>query len=74
MMSMRGERKAVRWLVLIAGGVLVCVLAGLLMGWQLAPAMVLIYFVVGWAADRGQKHKREVDAYRQEWLNRRKLQ
>jgi hypothetical protein len=72
MTSMRGKRKAVRWLVLIAGGVLVSVLAGWLISWQLAPMVALMYFCGGWAADRGQKHKREVDAYREEWLNRRK--
>lgn len=74
MMSARGQRKMLRWLVNVAGGVLVGVLAGLFIGWQIAPGMVLIYFVVGWAAERGQRKKTEIDAYREEWLNKRKPQ
>jgi hypothetical protein len=74
MMGVRGHPKAVRWLITIAGGVLVGVLAGMIMGWQVAPGMVLIYFLAGWAAERGQREKREIDAYREVWLNRRKSQ
>jgi hypothetical protein len=43
-----------------------------LINWQLAPMTTLMYFCVGWAAERGQKHRRETDAYREEWLNKRK--
>jgi hypothetical protein len=46
----------------------------MIMGWQVAPGMVLIYFLAGWAAERGQREKREIDAYREVWLNRRKSQ
>jgi hypothetical protein len=67
-------RKVVQWLFTIAGGALVGVVAGSLMGWQFALPMVLIYFAIGWGARQGQKHKKEVDAYREEWLNRRKSQ
>lgn len=72
MMSVQGKRSAGRWGLLVAGGILVGVLAGLLLGWQLAPGMVVIYFAVNWAADAGQKQRRELDAYREQWLNKRK--
>ena len=65
-------RKALTWLLVIAGGVLVFVMTGLLAGWQLATGIVSIYFAVGWAAELGQKKGREAEAYREEWLNKRK--
>jgi hypothetical protein len=67
-------RKIPQWLLTIAGGALVGVVAGSLMGWQFAPPMVLIYFAIGWGARQGQRDKKEVDAYREEWLDRRKSQ
>lgn len=65
-------RSKLRLVLWIASGILVGVVAGLTMGWQLAPAFVLIYFAVGWAANQGQKHKRETDIYREQWLNKRR--
>ncbi|MCZ2404811.1 hypothetical protein IV498_16925 [Paenarthrobacter sp. Z7-10] len=51
---------------------LIGVVAGLLINWQVAPGMVAIYFVIGWAADCGRTQKSEVDVYREDWLNNRK--
>lgn len=65
-------RSRLRLVLWTAGGILVGVVAGLTMGWQLSPAFVLIYFAVGWAANQGQKHKRETDIYREQWLNKRR--
>ncbi|MBT2568102.1 hypothetical protein J7I84_16675 [Arthrobacter sp. ISL-85] len=59
-------------LVIVAVGVLLGLLTGVLINWQLAPAMVLMYFVIGWAAQRGQKQKKDTDAYREQWLGKRK--
>ena len=56
----------------ITVGLLIGVVAGLVLGWQMAPAFMLIYFGVGWAANQGQKRKRETDAYREQWLNKRR--
>jgi hypothetical protein len=56
----------------VAVGVLIGVVAGLVLGWQIAPAFVFIYFAIGWAAKQGQKQKRETDIYRTQWLNRRR--
>jgi membrane protein implicated in regulation of membrane protease activity len=65
-------RTVTRWLIKVAAGVLLGLLAGVLINWQFALGMVLIYFVVAWAAERGQKQKRETDAYREQWLGKRK--
>lgn len=65
-------RTVTRWLIKVAAGVLLGLLAGVLINWQFALGMVLIYFVVAWAAKRGQKQKRETDAYREQWLGKRK--
>ena len=65
-------RTLLRRLLWITVGILFGVVAGLLMGWQFAPAFVLIYFGVGWAAKQGQKQKRELDVYREQWLNKRR--
>jgi hypothetical protein len=59
-------------LVLIAVGILLTVGTGLLGSWQLAPFVFLLFFVGGWATDRAQRKKRDTDAYREEWLNKRK--
>lgn len=65
-------QKALKWLLVITGAILVFVMTGLLAGWQLATGMVFIYFAVGWGAGFGQKKGREAEAYREEWLNKRK--
>jgi hypothetical protein len=72
MASDKRPRKALRRLLVITGAVLVFVMTGLLAGWQLATGLVFIYFAVGWAAKSGQKEGREIEAYREEWLNKRK--
>lgn len=66
--------KAVRWSVLIAVGFLLTLATGLLVNWQLAPFVFLLYFVGGWAVDKAQKKKKkkDTDAYREDWLNKRK--
>lgn len=38
---------------------------------QFAPYVFLLYFVGGWAMDRGQRKKKDADAYRDDWLNKR---
>ena len=72
MFNSGGGRRVARWVLITAIGVLLGVLTGLLINWQLAPMTTLMYFCVGWAAERSQKHRRETDAYREEWLNKRK--
>lgn len=62
---------AVRWLVLIAVGLLMTVATGLLVSWQLAPFVFLLYFVGGWATGRALKKKRDTDANSEGWLNKR---
>ena len=64
--------KAVRWSVLIVVGILLTVGVGLLTNWQLAPFVFLLYFVGGWAVDRTQGKKRDTDAYRANWLHKRR--
>lgn len=66
------KQKAARWILDIVVAVLLSVAGGLLIGWQMAPFFFLLYFAAGFAMERGQRQKREVDAYREEWLNRRK--
>lgn len=66
------KRTVSRWILDIAVAALLGIAVGLLWGWQMAPFFVLLYFALGWAMERGQLHKKEVDAYREEWLNRRK--
>ena len=66
------KRTAVRWALEIAIAVLLSIGVGLILGWQLAPFFFLLYFATGFAAERGQRQKEEVDAYREEWLNKRK--
>ena len=61
-----------RLLLRIAVGILIGVVAGLLGGWQIGLVFVLIYFVIGWAARNGQRQKSEIDAYREQWLNKRR--
>ena len=65
-------RSVPRRILWIAVGILIGVVAGLVMGWQLAPAFVLLYFVLGWAANQGRKQKRETDIYREQWLSKRR--
>jgi hypothetical protein len=72
MASDERPRKALKWLLVITGAVLVFVVTGLLAGWQLATGIVFICFAVGWAAEFGQKKGREAEAYREEWLHKRK--
>ncbi|MBT2535131.1 hypothetical protein [Arthrobacter sp. ISL-69] len=64
--------KAVKWSVLIAVGILLTVGVGLLINWQLAPFVFLLYFVGGWAADRAQRKKKDTDADRADWPNKRR--
>lgn len=52
---------AVRWSVLIAVGLLITVATGLLVSWQLAPFVLLLYFVGGWATDRALKKRGRTD-------------
>lgn len=70
------SRKVLKRLLWITVGILFGVVGGTLLGWQFAPAFVLIFFGVGWAtnwaANQGQKQKRETDAYREQWLNKRR--
>ncbi|MEZ2389308.1 hypothetical protein AB6813_07125 [bacterium RCC_150] len=66
-------RSVPRRILWITVGILIGVVAGLVLGWQIAPAFVLIYFCVGWAAKQGQKQKREIDIYREQWLNKRRM-
>jgi hypothetical protein len=56
----------------IVVGILVGVLAGLLGGWQIGLTFALIYFLLGWAARKGQRQKLGQDAYREQWLNKRR--
>jgi hypothetical protein len=72
MMSRIPERTVSRWILKIAVAILLGIAIGLLWGWQMAPFFVVLYFALGWAMERGQQQKKEVDAYREEWLNRRK--
>lgn len=53
---------SVRWLVLITVGLLLTVCTGLLVSWQLAPFVFLLYFLGGWATDRAVRKKRDTDA------------
>lgn len=62
--------QTVRWLVLIAVGLLLTVGTGLLVSWQLAPFMFVLYFVGGWAIDRAQSKKWDTDAHRQDRLSK----
>jgi hypothetical protein len=66
------KRTAVRWALDIAIAVLFSIGVGLILGWQLAPFFFVLYFAAGFAMERGQRQKKEVDAYREEWLNKRK--
>ena len=66
------KRTASRWILDIAVAALLGIAVALLWGWQMAPFFVVLYFALGWAMERGQLHKKEVDAHREEWLNRRK--
>lgn len=61
-----------RLLLRIAVGILIGVVAGLLGGWQIGLVLVLIYFVIGWAARNGQRQKLDIDAYREQWLSKRR--
>lgn len=61
---------AVRRLVLIAVGLLMTVATGLLVSWQLAPFVLLLYFVAGWATDRALRNKRDAEDHPKEWLNK----
>ena len=61
---------AVRRLVLIAVGLLMTVATGLLVSWQLAPFVLLLYFVGGWATDRALRKKRDTQARRKEGLSK----
>ncbi|QTG81550.1 hypothetical protein [Arthrobacter crystallopoietes] len=71
---LRDERqgKTLKWLLMILGAILIGVISGLTMGWQYAPGLVLIYFGVAWGAELGQKKRRETEAYREQWLQKRK--
>lgn len=48
------------------------VATGLLVSWQLAPLVLLLYFVGGRATDRALRKKRDAGAYREGAPNRRK--
>ncbi|BCW73777.1 hypothetical protein NicSoilB11_01020 [Arthrobacter sp. NicSoilB11] len=56
----------------IVVGVLVGVVAGLLGGWPIGLTFALIFFLLGWAARKGQRQKVELEAYREQWLIKRR--
>ncbi|MCU1573914.1 MAG: hypothetical protein JWO93_1996 [Micrococcaceae bacterium] len=59
------QRTVSRWILDIAVVILLSIAIGLLLGWQMVPFFVVLYFAGGWAMERGQRHKKEVDAYRE---------
>lgn len=67
-----GPRSIPRRILWITVGILIGVVAGMVLGWQVAPAFILIYFGLGWAAKQGRKQKRETDIYLEQWLNKRR--
>lgn len=62
MATSKRQRTAGQWFLKIAVGMVIGTLTGLLVNWTLAFFIVLSYFVIGWAAERGQDQKRELDA------------
>ena len=59
-------------LLRIVVGILLGLVAGLIGGWQIGLTFAFIYFVIGWAARKGRRQKLELDAYREQWLNKRR--
>lgn len=55
---------------MIVVGLLMTVATGLLVSWQLAPFVLLLYFVAGWATDRALRDKKDTEAHRKEGLNK----
>jgi membrane protein implicated in regulation of membrane protease activity len=61
-----------RLLLRIVVAILVGLVAGLIGGWQIGLTFAVIYFLLAWAARKGQRQKLELDAYREQWLNKRR--